>query len=65
MNEPYIFVFQAESIINILGVIGLALSIAYLVYSFKTERMRREEVKRTKRINDDILKLLEKEVNRD
>jgi hypothetical protein len=65
MSEPYIFVFYAGSIIKILGVIGLALSIAYFVYSFKTEKMRREEIKRLKRINDDILKLLEKEVNRD
>jgi hypothetical protein len=65
MSEPYIFVFHAGSIISILGVIGLVLSIAYFVYSFNTERMRREEIKRLKRINDDILKLLEKEVGRD
>jgi hypothetical protein len=65
MNEPYIFVFHIGSIISILGVIGLVLSIAYFVYSFNTERMRRKEIKRLKRINDDILKLLEKEVNRD
>jgi hypothetical protein len=64
MNEPYIFVFHAGSIVSILGVIGLALSIAYFVYSFKTEQMRREEVKRLKRINDSIEKLLQKEVNK-
>ncbi|QXJ39573.1 hypothetical protein BV455_02939 [Parageobacillus caldoxylosilyticus] len=64
MNEPYIFVFYAGSIIRILGVIGLALSIAYFVYSFKTERMRRKEIERLKRINGYIEKLLEKEVNK-
>jgi Ca2+/Na+ antiporter len=64
MNEPYIFVFCAGSIIRILGVIGLTLSVAYIVYSFKTEQLRREEVKRLKRINDSIEKLLQKEANK-
>jgi hypothetical protein len=65
MNEPYIFVFYAGSIIRILEVIGLALAIAFIVYSFKTEWMRRKEIKRLKHINDDIEKLLKKEANRE
>jgi Ca2+/Na+ antiporter len=65
MNETYIFVFYAGSIIRILQVIVLALAIAFIVYSFKTEWMRRKEIKRLKHINDDIEKLLKKEANRE
>jgi Ca2+/Na+ antiporter len=65
MNEPYIFVFYAGSIIRILGVIVLTLSVAYMLYSFKTEQMRRKEIKRLAHINDDIEKLLKKEASRD
>jgi hypothetical protein len=65
MNEQYIIVFYAGSIIRILGVVALALSIASIVYSFKTDRMRREEIKRFKRINDYVEKLLKKELSKD